>query len=185
VITLVHGGQTGVDRGAHDAAVEHGWQITGYMPRDGRDELGPIPPEIARFLIPHASAHYAARTAANVAMVAAILVVVRDAGDPRATPGTTKTINLARDRRVVPVVVDPSCDVLPIASWLYRDLLAPWPPLTLPLAGFEPYEPEPPARLLVAGPRESKWPGARAATADLLRRIVAAVGEITAPHDGV
>jgi len=35
-----------------------------------------------------------------------------------------------------------------------------------------------PTRLLVAGPRESKWPGARVETAALLRRVAMALAEI-------
>lgn len=175
MITIVHGGQTGVDRGAHDTAVEHGWRIMGYMPRDGRDELGPIPLEVARYLIPHASTIYAARTAANVAMATAILIVVRDSTNPRATPGTAKTIDRARDRGVIPVVVDPSCDERAIARWLHSELIAPWP-VALLLPGIQGPEDTPaPARLLVAGPRESRWGGAHAETCMLLRRI--------APHE--
>ncbi|HSX21410.1 MAG TPA: putative molybdenum carrier protein, partial [Gaiellaceae bacterium] len=66
MITIVHGGQTGVDRGAHEAAIDNGWRVAGYMPRDGRDELGPIPPDVARFLVAHEKAGYGARTEANV-----------------------------------------------------------------------------------------------------------------------
>ena len=38
MITITHGGQTGVDRGAHEAAIDNGWRVAGYMPRDQRDE---------------------------------------------------------------------------------------------------------------------------------------------------
>lgn len=38
LITIIHGGQSGADRGAHEAAISNGWNVTGYMPRDCRDE---------------------------------------------------------------------------------------------------------------------------------------------------
>jgi hypothetical protein len=174
MITIVHGGQTGVDRGAHEAAIASGWLVAGYMPRDGRDELGPIPPDVARFLIPHASRDYAARTEANVQSASAVLIVVRDAREARSTPGTAKTIDLAERRKLRPVIVDPSQDIAPIARWICG-LIIP-PTLMLPLDGVQ-IQPDP-IRLMIAGPRESKWSGAQAAAADLLRRLAFAITEI-------
>ena len=175
MITIVQGGQTGCDRGAHEAALANGWRVSGYMPRDGRDELGPIPPDVARYLIPHETASYAGRTAANVRSAGAALIVVRDAADPRTTPGTTLTIDLAAGRRLRSLVVDPKTDAALIARWIWSTLFTART-LSLPL---EPAAPDPPPpRLLVAGPRESKWPGARVDTAELLRRVALALAEI-------
>jgi len=175
VITIVHGGQTGVDRGAHEAAIDNGWLVAGHMPRDGRDELGKIPPGVARFLTPHEKASYAARTEANIRMASALLVVVRDADDPRATPGTAKTIDLAADRKLRRMIVDPKIDASAIARWIWNDLLMVRAlPLPLEVKALAPI----PTRLLVAGPRESKWPGARVETAALLRRVAMALAEI-------
>lgn len=181
MITLVHGGQTGTDRGAHEAAIDNGWSVTGYMPRDGRDELGKIPEEVARYLMAHDKVNYAARTAANVRMATAALFVVRAADDPRETPGTTMTLKLASERRLVYRVVDPRVDPTAIARWIWADLLLMTRTLTLPFLE-QPLDPVP-ARLLVAGPRESKWPGARVQTADLLRRVGGALTEIGRPTD--
>jgi hypothetical protein len=161
VITVLHGGQTGVDRGAHEAAIDNGWGIIGYMPRDGRDERGLIPPDIARFLQLHNSTSYAARTEANVRLADALLIVVRDKADPRATPGTAKTIDLAADRRLPRQIVDPTDDAAQIARWIWA-----MQPKQL-LIGL----PAKPTHLMVAGPRESKWADARAETAGLLRRV--------------
>jgi hypothetical protein len=177
LITIVHGGQTGVDRGAHEAAIDNGWPITGYMPRDQRDELGRIPPDVARFLVPHDKTSYAARTAANVRASAAVLIVVRDADDPRATPGTAKTIDLAMDRHLLKMVVAPADDPALIARWIWYDLRMVSRTLPLP---FETSTLAPiPTKLLVAGPRESKWQGARVETAGLLRRVALALTEIS------
>ena len=179
MITLVHGGQTGVDRGAHDGAIANGWRVAGYMPSAARDELGPIPQDVAKFLVPHDKASYAARTEANVASAGAALIVVRDAADPRVTPGTAMTIDLAAQRRLLCKIVDPTTDAALIARWIWSDLLVPRP-LMLPLDGLT-LDPAP-MRLLVAGPRESKWRGARVETATLLGRIARAIAEIGAPE---
>lgn len=172
MITVVHGGQTGVDRGGHEAALDNGWLVAGYMPRDGRDELGRIPPDVARFLVPHEKTSYAARTEANVRTASAALIVVRDADDPRCTPGTAKTIDLCAARNLRRMIVDPSIDAAQVARWLWN-MIVPFAPL-LPIMTSEPI----PTRLLVAGPRESKWSGARVETATLLRRVALALAEI-------
>ena len=177
MITVVHGGQTGVDRGAHEAAIANGWRVAGYMPSDARDELGPIPEAVARFLVPHNKMSYAARTVANVQSASAALIVVHDAGDARATPGTAKTIDLAVQQRLLSRIVDPTTDAVQIARWIWSDVLM-LRTLMLPLDGLK-LDPAP-TRLLVAGPRESKWRGARVETAALLRRVALVLAEI--PH---
>ena len=178
MITIVHGGQTGVDRGGHDGAIDNGWCVSGYMPSDARDELGPIPQDVARFLVPHDKARYSARTEANVASVNAALIVVRDANDPRTTPGTAMTIDLAARRHLPRKIVDPTSDAAQIALWIWSDLLMSRT-LMLPLDGLK-LDPAP-TRLLVAGPRESKWSGARGETKALLGRIALAIAEIRTP----
>lgn len=166
MITVIHGGQTGVDRGAHEAAMASGWHVDGYMPANARDEQGRIPEDVAQHLRPHASTSYAARTAANVRASAALLAVARDASDALATPGTAQTIALAEGRQLLRLIVDPSWDVAIVARWIQHDLLAPCAQLSLdgPQALRS-------LRLMIAGPRESRWPGARVATADFLRRV--------------
>jgi Circularly permutated YpsA SLOG family len=172
VITAIHGGQTGVDRGAHEAAIVNGWAIDGYMPRGARDEFGKIPPDVARFLREHESANYAGRTEANVYSCDALLVVVRDADNPRATPGTAKTIDLAAGRNLPRIVVEPNWSAIQIAKWI-------WSALIMERHEQQPLLLEPhartrdplPGRLMIAGPRESKWPGACVGTAGLLRRV--------------
>ena len=179
MITIVHGGQTGVDRGGHEGAIANGWRVWGYMPSDARDELGPIPADIAKLLVRHESPSYAARTEANVRVVNAALVVVADTGNALSTPGTAKTIDLAKRRGMPCKIVDPTNDAAEIALWIWSDLLM-MRTLMLPLDGLR-LEPAP-MRLLVAGPRESKWRGAQAATADLLRRVSRAIAEIRTPR---
>jgi putative molybdenum carrier protein len=174
VITIIHGGQTGVDRGAHEGAICNGWFLDGYMPSDGRDEFGRIPPEVAKHLRAHESRSYAARTEMNVRSSDAALIVVRDADDPRATPGTTKTLDLVIDRRMRRMIVDPETAATLIARWIWNALLRVPPLLQLDGGALEPT----PTRLLVAGPRQSKWLEARVETAALLRRVHQVLTEI-------
>lgn len=177
MITVIHGGQTGTDRGAHAAAIDNGWLVAGYMPRNARDERGPIPPGVARYLRPHEKTNYAARTEANVRSCDALLVVVPNAEDPRATPGTAYTLDLAERLYKRRMIVDPRLPARVIADWIWRDLLALRTlPLPLETRGHDPLSP----RLMVAGPRESKWQLARLETADLLRRVAAELQAINA-----
>jgi hypothetical protein len=179
MITIIHGGQTGTDRGAHEAAIGSGWSVAGYMPRDRRDELGTIPEEVARFLTAHEKTSYAARTAANVRAATAALLVVREAGDPRETPGTAMTLEMAEERRLRCLVVDPSGDPATIARWIWTTLLV---TRRQQLSLLDQSLDLTPAGLLVAGPRESKWPGACVQTRVLLCRVAVALTEIARPE---
>lgn len=61
---VISGGQTGVDRGALDAAMAVGFPVGGWCPSDRASESGPIP---ARYpLQPLARGGYRARTLRNV-----------------------------------------------------------------------------------------------------------------------
>lgn len=185
MITIVHGGQTGVDRGAHVAAIDNGWLVAGFMPRGARDEFGKIPADVARSLREHESQNYAARTEANVADAHALLVIVPDAEDPRCTPGTKKTLEIAAARRLPRLIVDPRSNAAAtdVVRWI-RMLSRGGAQLTLDRRGEFGIRELPSVdenlRLLVAGPRESKWSGARVETAGLLRRVGLDLREINA-----
>lgn len=161
-IIVLQGGQTGVDRGAHVGATDNGWQIRGCMPKNGRDELGPIPADVARHLERCIDASLPARTRVNVQLSQAVLLVVPDKEDPQATPGTALTMRLAaelgRPRKVIDPR-DPEAHV-EVAQWLR----------TLNnrfyggVAGRD-------LRLMIAGPRASRWSSGQVETAGLLRRL--------------
>ncbi len=155
-VVIVHGGQTGVDRGAHLAAVDAGAEIAGYMPRDRRDEDGPIPDDVARHLKRCSIAGSAARTRENVIRARALLVVVRERLLANATRGTALTLRCA-DGYDVPWFAIDSDDATQIAyasTWL-RNIRH----------GREV------TRLMIAGPRRSLWPDGE----DTARRCVRAL----------
>jgi hypothetical protein len=145
---VVSGGQTGVDRAALDAAIAAGIPHGGWCPRGRRAEDGVVP--VRYRLREHASARYAARTAANVLDADATLVLRRG---PSAG-GTALTERLAR-RHGKPVLVvdlagDP--DVGTVRRWLDARRV----------------------RVLnVAGPRESQRPGIGREAARFLARVLA------------
>ena len=166
-----------MDRGAHEAALDNAWRVTGYMPRDGRDELGRIPQTVSRFLMLHDKPGLAARTEANVRVAAAALIVVREVDDPRVTPGTAQTLDLITLRHLPRMVVDPTTDPTKIAHWIWSTLLA-QRTLMLPLEDLPSNPQQFNSRLLVAGPRESKWQKARVVTGTLLRQAARSLMEI-------
>ena len=144
---VISGGQTGVDRGALDAAIALGIYHAGFCPKGRKAEDGVIP--ACYELQEHASADYRKRTEANIFASDATLVLT--IGEP--TGGTLLTMNLASRCNKPLVVVD-----LVLLARFHRepDLVAKWIV-------------EHKVRMLnVAGPRESKHVGIQRATADYL-----------------
>jgi predicted Rossmann fold nucleotide-binding protein DprA/Smf involved in DNA uptake len=147
-LTIVSGGQTGVDRAALDVALELGIPCGGWCPRGRLAEDGPIP---ARYpLRESASPDYAERTRLNVRDSDATLVLTR--GAP--TGGTALTLRLADELGRPALVLDLATAPRPEAA-------ARW------IAGRGI------AVLNVAGPRESGAPGIYAEAAAFLRAALA------------
>lgn len=145
---IVSGGQTGVDRGALDAAIELGLEHGGWCPRGRRAEDGPIPDRYR--LQENDSTHYAARTERNVLESDATLILT--AG--KLSGGTRLTRDLAR-RHAKP------CLVVRIDQELLFSLVYDW------LAEHQVEV------LNVAGPRESQTPGIQAQAREFLLRLLA------------
>jgi Circularly permutated YpsA SLOG family len=144
---IVSGGQTGVDRGALDAAIASGVEHGGWCPRGRRAEDGRVPDRYR--LRETASRDYAARTEQNVLDADGTLILC--VGVP--TEGTALTRRLAEQHGKPCRVVDlqrPD-DPAEVRAWLAAHAI----------------------RVLnVAGPRESTHPGVHRSAADFIRRLL-------------
>ncbi len=139
---IISGGQTGVDRGALDAAMALGIPHGGWCPQGRRAEDGAIPPVYQ--LSETESPEYAVRTEKNVLESDATLIICRG----RPSGGTALTLWLAQRHERPHLVVDANDPPLAEARrWLAKTR---------------------PAILNVAGPRESQAPGIASQACDLL-----------------
>lgn len=140
MLVVVHSGQTGVERGAHRAAITAGLTVAGFMPVDGRDELGPIPAEIAACLTPCFDRGPRPAVKANVAIASGVLVVVPDASDPSKFTAMPAVLAASRAAKVPYLVVDPVTNLEDVSRWVWR----------LPESSGS-------LRLMVTGPRGTRW----------------------------
>lgn len=145
---IISGGQTGVDRGGLDAAMELGLDHGGSCPAGRRAEDGEIPAQYV--LEEHTSPKYPPRTAKNVCDADATLILVVG---KRVTPGTRLTAKIAHERGKpwLAVNVEGDLSLEKVVEWL-REV-----------------DPE---VLNLAGPRESKFRGIQQATAAFLGRVI-------------
>jgi hypothetical protein len=143
---LISGGQTGVDRGALDAAMELGIPHGGWCPRGRLAEDGPIP-ERYQLRESHA-AEYPVRTEQNVLQSDATLILCRG----RPTGGTELTLRLAQQhgRPHFVVDLDRTPDPAAVRCWLEEH-------------GIE--------RFNIAGPRDSQFPGIGVLAREFLLRV--------------
>ncbi|NTW51196.1 MAG: molybdenum cofactor carrier [Chlorobiaceae bacterium] len=131
---IVSGGQTGVDRGALDAAIASGLDHAGWCPKGRKAEEGSIP--ACYRLCETPSSRYAERTEWNVRDSCGTLVL--SCGALRG--GTKLTVKFARryGRPCLVVALDGRQDAGDVAKWIRESNIE---------------------VLNVAGPRESSRPG--------------------------
>jgi len=157
---LLSGGQSGVDRAALDAAIEHGIDYRGWCPKDGWAEDLPEPPGLlANYPQLKATplADPAQRTEWNVRDADACMIVI-DAGGIDVSAGTTLAQDLAhRYRRPLFVADLAKPDMLKHAGlWLRVQRARHGDDL----------------KLAVGGPRESEAPGIYARAAAFIAALL-------------
>lgn len=147
---LVSGGQTGVDRGALDAALEAGFACGGWCPAGRRAEDGRIPDRYP--LAELRRGGYPARTIRNLVGSDGTLILYCSDLD-----GGTELTRAECERRGMP--------------WLALDA-ADEPPRGAALRTVEFIDAHGIRTLNVAGPRASKWSGAHDYTEATIRELI-------------
>lgn len=166
-LMIITGGQSGVDRGALDAAIACGVPYAGWCPQGGWAEDMPGPPGLL--------AHYpnlretksrdpAQRTEWNVLDADACLILV-DKGGAHVSSGTVHAETLAaqygKPFRVVDVDAPQASER--VRAWLAALLAA--------------FEGDGPFKLAVGGPRESEAPGIYEKARGVLRGVLEGVDQ--------
>lgn len=138
-MTILHSGQTGVERGAHHGALACGLPVRGFMRAERRDELGPLPDDIASFLVPCDSHGQRAAVLATLELATAVVLVVPDIRIATRKRTSTWVLRGARAKALPYWLCDAATSVTDIASW-YAQL-----------------SPTADQRILVTGPRATRW----------------------------
>jgi hypothetical protein len=147
---IVSGGQTGIDRGALDAALAAGFACGGWCPAGRRAEDGRIPPAYPLRALRRGG--YPARTVRNLLDGDGTLILFRGELD-----GGTELTRAECERRGRP--------------WLAIDALDHEPPQAASLAAAF-VAAHRIATLNVAGPRASKWPGGAAYAEAVVKALI-------------
>ena len=125
------------------------------MPLDRRDELGPIPADIAEMLTPCFDRGPRPAVRANIALATGVLLVVPEAATPEKFTAMSAVMQGIRSARALSCVCDPKTNLDDVMRW----------------AGQLP-ETSGSTRILVTGPRGTRWPEGET----VARRLVAAIG---------
>ena len=155
-LKIVSGGQTGVDRGALQAAMDLGLDWGGWAPKGWRSEDGAIPPIYRAKMREHASTNYLGRTRRNVLDSNATLIIVTSYP---LNGGTLKTRIFCQEaaRPHFVVALGEAGAVEKVRTWLGQFFAAEHPS---------------PFVLNVAGPRKSKSGGIQKRTRRFLTEVL-------------
>lgn len=156
-LKIVSGGQTGVDRGALQAAMDLDLDWGGWAPKGWRSEDGAMPPIYRAKMREHASANYLGRTRRNVMDSHATLIIVTSYP---LSGGTMKTRFFCQEtaRPHFVVALGEASAVAKVRTWLGQFFAAEHPV---------------PFVLNVAGPRKSKSGGIQKRTRRFLAEVLA------------
>lgn len=149
-ISIISGGQTGVDRAALDAALESGTQAGGWCPEGRKAEDGRISDSYPLRELPRGD--YLQRTEKNVADSDATLIIFFST----LQGGTERTLHFCRELAKPHLLVDGSITSAADGAALVKDFLVA----------------EKISRLNVAGPRASGEPSAYSYTLALMRILL-------------
>lgn len=148
-LTILSGGQAGVDRGALDAALELGNPCHGWCPRGRLAEDGPIPP---RYPLSETEGGYPGRTRRNIEESDGTLILHRGV----LREGTLLTLETCRELGRPVCLVDATTSSPAQAAELARAFVE--------SHGIE--------RLNVAGPRRSHWTHAYDYAFDAIHELI-------------
>jgi hypothetical protein len=153
---VVSGGQTGVDRGALDAAIETGISHGGWCPKGRLAEDGGIDSKYD--LKETESSEASERTKLNIRDSDGTLVILPRLG-VNITDGTGLTLKEVQEKKkpyFVFFLFSPHQDVTPILNWLEGEKIK---------------------ALNIAGPRESKSPGIYLKSVEFLKQLFKALDD--------
>jgi hypothetical protein len=168
LLKIVSGGQTGVDRGALDAALDLRCECGGWCPAGRLAEDGRIPKRYPVREMP--TAEYSARTARNVAESDGTLIITN--GPPKG--GTRETVEFCREQGKPHLVID--CEELSVEEAIQR---------AVQFVRELPGVPRDPSASLgmtlnIGGPRVGQWPGGH----EIAYEIISAVLRRFSGHEG-
>lgn len=145
-ITILHTGQTGVERGVDRAARFASFAIGGFCSFEGRDELGALPDEVLQSLMRcnQRGARSALRATLDTAHM--LIIVVPELSSANELTGIMALRRQARALKIPHVLVDPKTTLSDVISQVRR----------LEQVSSEPL------RVMITGPRETRWAGGQA-----------------------
>ena len=155
MLVILHSGQTGVERGAHRGATAAQLSLAGFMPLDRRDELGPVPNDVAEHLTPCFDRGPRPAVRANVTLASGVLLVVPAAARAEKFTAMAAVLQAVRSARSPLMTCDPQTNLDDVVWWVKQ----------LPETSGS-------TRVLVTGPRATRWPEGEA----IARRLVGAIG---------
>jgi hypothetical protein len=148
-VLLVNAARTGVERGAYQGAVAAGIPVAGFMRQAARDELGGVPPELARHLTPCPGRSKRIPVQRAIESASAVLIVLPDPDDVSTFPVMQYVLKHVRRNGRALRFHSPDAPIDPTLAWLTEA-----------------------EQVYVTGPRETRWPPG----VSIARRLLRALG---------